>query len=187
MAFLEKQAQIRIAGSYMHVVEAGKGDAVLLGHSYLWDALMWRPQIEALSRQYRVIAPALWGHGGSGPMPAATDDLRALARHHLALMDVLGLDRFTIVGLSVGGMWGAELALLTPERVRPRAARHLSRRRGGAGARALLRAPVRGRGGRGDPGRRARCDRALVILARRGHAVVSPRRQLPRAARRLGP
>ena len=108
---------VEIGGSRMTYVEAGSGPTVLLGSSYLWDADMWRPQIEALSRHFRVIAPDLWGHGGSGALPAGTRDLRDLARHHLALLDALKIERCAVVGLSVGGMWGAELALMAPERV----------------------------------------------------------------------
>ncbi len=32
-------------------------------------------------------------------------------------MDQLGVDRFAAVGLSIGGMWAAELAVMAPERV----------------------------------------------------------------------
>jgi pimeloyl-ACP methyl ester carboxylesterase len=101
----------------MRVVRAGSGRSVLLAHSYLWTAEMWRPQIDALASRYSVIAPDLWGHGASGQLPPHTDSLRDIARHHLALLDALDIHRCTLVGLSVGGMWGAELALLAPERI----------------------------------------------------------------------
>ncbi len=78
---------------------------------------MWAPQIQALSNRYRLVIPELWGHGGSGAMPPGTTDMRALARQHLTLLDQLGIESCAIVGLSVGGMWGAELALMAPERV----------------------------------------------------------------------
>ena len=42
-------------------LDRGKGPVVVLAHSYLWGAEMWRPQIDALSRHYRVIVPNLWG------------------------------------------------------------------------------------------------------------------------------
>lgn len=105
-----------IAGSKLRVTDVGAGAAVLLGHSFLWDAEMWRPQIEALAERYRVVAPDLWGHGGSGPLPAGTT-MRGLAEHHLALMDLMNIERFAVVGLSVGAMWAAELALMAPDRV----------------------------------------------------------------------
>src|SRR5580693_3427625 len=57
--------RIKIQGSTMNVLEVGVGEPVVLGSSYLWDRRMWRYQIEALSKRYRVIVPELWGHGGS--------------------------------------------------------------------------------------------------------------------------
>lgn len=113
----EPATVIDVAGSRMSYLDVGSGDVVVLGHSYLWDARMWRPQVAALSRTHRVIVPELWGHGRSGALPEGTTDLRDLAAHHLELLDKLGVDRFALVGLSVGGMWAAELALAQPERV----------------------------------------------------------------------
>jgi pimeloyl-ACP methyl ester carboxylesterase len=109
--------QLEIDGSRLNVIDVGAGPPVVLGSSYLWDAQMWAPQIEALSGRFRLIVPELWGHGGSGPMPAGTASLRDVARQHLAMLDQLGVEKCAIVGLSIGGMWGAELALMAPERV----------------------------------------------------------------------
>jgi pimeloyl-ACP methyl ester carboxylesterase len=106
-----------IDGQPLHYLDQGNGPAVLLGSSYLWDRAMWTPQIEALSQQYRVIVPELWGHGESGALPAHTQSLDDLARQALALLDHLDVAQVNLVGLSVGGMWGARLALLAPERV----------------------------------------------------------------------
>jgi pimeloyl-ACP methyl ester carboxylesterase len=108
---------VEIAGSCMNVMDVGQGEAVMLGHSFLWNAEMWRPQIDALSRRYRVIVPELWGHGASSPLPTDTRSNKDLAFQHLALLDALSVDRCAIVGLSVGGMWGAELALIAPNRL----------------------------------------------------------------------
>ncbi|WP_439862741.1 alpha/beta fold hydrolase [Pseudomonas antarctica] len=106
-----------IDGQPLHYLDQGTGPVVVLGSSYLWDRDMWAPQIEALSNQYRVIVPELWGHGESGAMPASTRSLDDLARQALALLDQLDIASCNLVGLSVGGMWGARLALLAPERV----------------------------------------------------------------------
>ncbi|MCE4355951.1 alpha/beta fold hydrolase [Xanthomonas hortorum] len=107
-----------IAGQTLHYAQHGQGFPVLLGHSYLWDAAMWEPQIHALSQHYRVIVPELWGHGRSAALPAGTQTVGDLAEQMLLLLDALELPQCAVVGLSVGGMWGAELALLAPERVR---------------------------------------------------------------------
>lgn len=109
--------QFEIDGSLLNVLDVGAGPPVVLGSSFLWDAEMWRPQIEALSGRFRLIVPELWGHGGSGPLPAGVTSMRDLARQHLEMLDRLGVETCAIVGLSVGGMWGVELALMAPERV----------------------------------------------------------------------
>jgi len=62
--------------------------------------------------------PDLWGHGDSPALPPGRNSLSDIAADHLALMDRLDIEEFGIVGLSVGGMWGAELAALAPERVK---------------------------------------------------------------------
>jgi len=109
--------EIKLEGSTMNVVVAGTGPTILLGHSYLFDAAMWAPQLEALSAHYHVVAPEMWGHGASGKMPTNTQDIAGLARQHLMLLDQLNIERCAVIGLSLGGMWGAELALMAPERI----------------------------------------------------------------------
>ncbi len=109
---------VTIDGQPLHFLDQGMGEVVVLGSSYLWDSGMWAPQIAALSQHYRVIVPELWGHGQSGPLPDNTVGLDDLANQVLALLDHLEIQRFSLVGLSVGGMWGARLALAAPERVR---------------------------------------------------------------------
>lgn len=106
-----------IDGQPLHYLDQGRGPVVVLGGSYLWDHTMWAPQIEALSRHFRVIVPDLWGHGQSGRLPEGMSSLDDLARQMTELMDYLSIDCFSLVGLSVGGMWGARLALAAPKRV----------------------------------------------------------------------
>lgn len=108
----------KIDDQSLHYIDQGEGFPVLLGHGYLWHSTMWEPQVRALSQQYRVIVPDLWGHGKSGPLPAGTRDLADLSRQILALLDTLGIQHCAMVGMSVGGMWGAELALAAPGRVK---------------------------------------------------------------------
>jgi len=102
----------------MSLLDVGSGFPVLLGHSYLFDKSMWAPQIESLARHFRVIATDLWGHGASPALPDTVKSLADIAEDHLALMESLDINKFAVVGLSVGGMWGAELAALAPQRVK---------------------------------------------------------------------
>lgn len=106
-----------VDGQALHYIDQGSGPAVLLAGSYLWDQAMWAPQIAALSPHYRVIALDLWGHGESGRLPEGTASLDDIARQAQALLDHLDIDQVTLVGLSVGGMWGVRLALAAPQRI----------------------------------------------------------------------
>lgn len=107
-----------IRDNELFYLDKGTGFPLLLGHSYLFDHKMWQPQIEMLSKHYRVIAPDLWGHGLSAELPSQHESMADLAADYLELMDRLGIAEFAVIGLSVGGMWGAELAALAPDRVR---------------------------------------------------------------------
>ncbi|WP_376792245.1 alpha/beta fold hydrolase [Thermoflexus sp.] len=109
--------EVWIRGRRMFYEERGDGFPILFGHSYLWDARMWEPQVEALSRTYRCIVPEIWAHGRSDPPPDSPYSVDALAEDMWGFAQALGLKRFAIVGLSVGGMWGMRVALKYPEAV----------------------------------------------------------------------
>jgi pimeloyl-ACP methyl ester carboxylesterase len=109
---------VDIRGKRLHYLDEGQGPAVLFGHSYLWDHRMWSHQVEALRPTCRCIVPDLWGHGRSAELPASPADLESLADDYGQLLDVLGIREFVIVGLSVGGMWGALLAKQRAQTVR---------------------------------------------------------------------
>lgn len=102
----------------MHYSDVGSGFPLILGHSYLFDGRMWSTQVAELAKRYRVIIPDLWGHGDSPELPEKCRSMTDIANDNLVLMDRLGIKEFGIIGLSVGGMWGAELAALYPERVK---------------------------------------------------------------------
>lgn len=106
-----------IDGREMAYQDIGHGPVIVLGHSYLWDSEMWAPQVAALSRDYRCIVPELWAHGQSDFAPESTRSLTDYAKQIVALMDHLDIETFSIVGLSVGGMWGTEVVSLVPQRV----------------------------------------------------------------------
>lgn len=108
---------VEISGSWLSLIDAGNGPPILLGHGYLWNSDMWGPQINLLVRNNRVIVPDMWGHGQSGPLPDGTRDLAGLAAQMVDLLDHLGIERCVVVGLSMGGMWGAHLAAAAPDRV----------------------------------------------------------------------
>lgn len=92
----------------------GEGPAVILIHEGIADRRMWEPQIGPFTAAgYRVVRPDLRGFGDSaapsGPF-SNLDDLRGL-------LDELGIERASLVGVSYGGRIALELALAHPELV----------------------------------------------------------------------
>jgi len=108
---------VTIRGRKMAYEERGSGFPIVFGHSYLWDAAMWEPQVQVLAQKYRCLVPELWGHGHSDPLPEIPTSLEALAEDFWAFTQALGLEKFALVGLSVGGMWTTYLTLRHPEAV----------------------------------------------------------------------
>jgi pimeloyl-ACP methyl ester carboxylesterase len=95
--------------------DSGRGPCVLLIHGHPFDRSLWRPQIEALRRDFRVVAPDLRGFGESPGTPHSVS-MREYAEDIEALLVGLGIDRVAPVGLSMGGLVAMELATRHPER-----------------------------------------------------------------------
>jgi 3-oxoadipate enol-lactonase len=92
--------------------------AVVLLHGFTADLRMWMAHAEPLSRDYRVIAPDLRGHGrSSAPEDLASYTMEAYAGDLLALLDALEIDVCALVGCSFGGMIAAHFATERPERL----------------------------------------------------------------------
>jgi pimeloyl-ACP methyl ester carboxylesterase len=110
---------LRVDGLRVRCLTAGSdGRPVLLLHGGGIDAadFSYGHAIGPLARTCRVFAPDLPGYGGSdGPDGRYTLDFYAgfLGR----LMDALGLERASLVGLSLGGGAALGFALRSPERV----------------------------------------------------------------------
>lgn len=98
----------------MHYLDIGQGEPLLFGHNFMWDHNMWRQQVMFFSQSYRCILPDLWGHGESAELPVGEVSIQSLADDHWSLMQALGLHQFSMIGLSLGGMWGVRLALDHP-------------------------------------------------------------------------
>ncbi|HEX8500715.1 MAG TPA: alpha/beta fold hydrolase [Pyrinomonadaceae bacterium] len=102
-----------VNGTRLYYESRGRGPAVVLLHGGLNDSRLWDEQMGPLSKHFRVVRYDLRGFGRSNAEPVEswpTEDLRAL-------LDFLGIDKATLVGLSLGGMVAADFALEHPERV----------------------------------------------------------------------
>jgi 3-oxoadipate enol-lactonase len=100
------------------VHDTGSGDTVLFLHAYTLDASQWDHQVAELSGDFRCVRPDFWGCGESPLPPPGDPTLAGYAAAVLAMVDALGIDRFSVVGLSMGGYIAFELWRLAGTRIR---------------------------------------------------------------------
>ena len=107
---------VRVQGRPMNIVDIGDGPPLLFVHGLSGCWQNWLENIPYFARDHRVIAVDLPGFGES-PMPAETISMSGYARTLDALLHELDIDSVCLVGNSMGGFVGAELALRVPARV----------------------------------------------------------------------
>ncbi len=94
--------EARVRGVRLHYEDRGAGLAVVFLHGFPLGSDIWTEVAEVLHRRFRVVAPDLRGHGAS-EAPAGSYAMDVLAEDVVALADAVGLDRFVLVGHSMGG------------------------------------------------------------------------------------
>ena len=95
---------------------AGVGDALVLVHGYLGGSSQWAKQLPVLSQHFEVIALDLAGYGLANHLMAPTD-LAEHARNVIATLDHIEIERFHLLGHSMGGMVAQEITRQAPHRV----------------------------------------------------------------------
>lgn len=95
--------------------EAGAGDTILFLHGLGGSRTAWEPQLEALSAAWRCVAWDMPGYGRSRPIEPLTFD--AIAAAVVRLLDLIGVERAHLCGLSFGGHHAMHTALRHPRRV----------------------------------------------------------------------
>jgi pimeloyl-ACP methyl ester carboxylesterase len=95
----------------------GSGPDVLLLHGLGGTRASLLETAAALSQRYRVHAPDLPGFGSSCKPATGRYNARWFAENMMGLMNALEIDRAHVVGNSMGGRIGIEMALSRPERI----------------------------------------------------------------------
>ena len=93
----------------------GTGYPLVLIHGYLGGQSMWKFQ-EELKNDYDLIMPSLAGYGESSHMTAPSS-IKENANQVFELLDYLKIEKFNLLGHSMGGMIVQEMAALYPERI----------------------------------------------------------------------
>ena len=104
-----------VRGVKTHVRIGGRGRPLLVLHPE-FGADLWSPYHDDLAAAFRILAPDHPGFGRS-ERPDWLDHVDDLVFHYLDLLDLLGVDRVSIVGTSLGGWIAAAFAVAHPERI----------------------------------------------------------------------
>ncbi|HEX5013532.1 MAG TPA: alpha/beta hydrolase [Candidatus Limnocylindrales bacterium] len=114
-----KETMIEGLAGPIHVVEAGSGEGipVLFAHAFAGSSTQWSPQLNHESETRRAVAIDFHGHGRSDASTHAPYDIASFADDIQAAADGLDLDRFVIVGHSLGGAAAIKHAADYPNRV----------------------------------------------------------------------
>jgi pimeloyl-ACP methyl ester carboxylesterase len=114
-----RERTAELGGLRLHWVEWGDdaAPAIVALHGMSAMCRIWDPLGRALQDRYRVIALDQRGHGDTSwpkELDYSTDDY---VRDLEALVEYLGLERFALIALSMGGMNAMAYAAKHPERV----------------------------------------------------------------------
>src|SRR3990170_241180 len=109
----------RVAGpeGKLAVDDDGSGDAIVLVHSLAGNTRHWSGQLDHLRKSRRAVALDLRGHGKSEAPRNGEYSIEAQAEDVGAVADALGLERFALVGHSMGAGVALGYAGAHPERV----------------------------------------------------------------------
>lgn len=107
----------RVNGTELYYEVHGEGEPLLCVMGLAADTLAWLPQVPAWSEAYKTV---IFDNRDVGQSAYVAGDyaIADMAADTLALADELGLERFHLLGLSMGGMIAQEIALTAPERLR---------------------------------------------------------------------
>ena len=100
-------------GIELNCVIEGEGPWLTLSHSLACNLTMWEPQMQVLTKNFKVLRFDTRGHGASSA-PEGAYTLEQMADDVHGLFAELGIKRTHWMGLSMGGMIGETYALKYP-------------------------------------------------------------------------
>jgi 3-oxoadipate enol-lactonase len=109
---------IPVGGNRLHVqIEGTEGQPwITLLHGAATNLHLWDAQIAPLAPHFRILRTDVRGHGKSSADVVA-HSFQDLATDVILIWDILGIRKSTVMGLSLGGMTGFDIAIHHPNRI----------------------------------------------------------------------
>ncbi len=107
---------VQLSNVEIYYEEYGVGKPLLLLHGFGGCTQNWHPFIDRLSEHYRLIVVDLRGHGYS-TNPENKFTHREAANDMFLLLEKLGINQFSAMGMSTGGMTLLHMATSQPRRI----------------------------------------------------------------------
>jgi pimeloyl-ACP methyl ester carboxylesterase len=110
---------VSVNGLRVHYVDWGHASApaVVCVHGYTSSAQAFNGLARHLQNRFRILAPDVRGHGESDWSPTAAYHYNDQISDLAGFVDQLGLERFTLIGTSMGGIIAMAYAGAHPERL----------------------------------------------------------------------
>lgn len=103
-------------GTNIYYTDEGKGNAIVLLHGFLENALMWKPFISSLTKKNRIICIDLLGHGNTGCI-RYIHTMELMAEAVEAVLNHLKIKKASFIGHSMGGYVALAFAEKTPNSI----------------------------------------------------------------------
>ena len=100
----------------IYIDDVGSGFPLVLVHGYLGSSEMWCNQRDYFSKSCRVISPALPGFGESSSAQSL-DSINKMAQYVIDILDERKIQKFNLLGHSMGGMIVQEITKIIGDRV----------------------------------------------------------------------
>jgi pimeloyl-ACP methyl ester carboxylesterase len=107
-----------VNGLQMYYEIHGSGEPLVLQHGAFGAIDLWGPILTTLAQNHQVIAVEFQGHGHTADIIDRPLSYEQMADDVAALLDHLGIAQADVVGYSMGGTTGLQLAIRHPELVR---------------------------------------------------------------------
>ncbi len=100
----------------IYVSDNGNGFPLVLVHGFLGSSEMWILQKKFFSKFFRVLAPAIPGFGESSNVKSC-NTITEMAKSILKILKIRGIEKFNLLGHSMGGMIVQEIAKIDEKKI----------------------------------------------------------------------